>query len=624
MICPDCGTTNHDTAYDCHLCGTVLRLHAQGTVLGGRYRVETRLGAGGMGVVYRAWDTRLESRCALKELTLRADTESARADLLARFKSEAQLLRRLAHPGLPRVYDLFDENGKHFLVQDFIEGEDLAVLLEREGRPGLPEEQVRALAVELLDIVAYLHDQSPAVLHRDVKPSNLMRRAGSGRLVLVDFGIARDARQSTGTPIGTASYCAPEQWTGRAVPASDLYSVGATMYHLLTGELPIPLQCEAPPVGSPHIRAVISKAVDPKISQRYGSAREMAGDLGGRAGAVDGTPGDTPSRSRAAVSGEDTVVQGRAMSAEETAKRAGAGVPSVAREGERTASPSARASRRGPGFALATALSVALLAVGRWGWLAASAPPHTPAPVSSPAVSPEAVANAELVSGKDGTVLVLVQGDTYTIGSNDDDTDARPKCTVHLKGYAIGKHEVTNAQYDRFVQATGHKSGGDWKAGLTKWGYQAPVVNVSWNDASAYCAWAGLRLPTEAEWEAAARGKDARMYVWGATWDPSWSCNSVGKAADGPAAVGAYPKDVSPFGCLDMEGNVSEWCHSHYLSYPYDPWDGREALAGTDDRVFRGGAWNDDGLARFHTVYRDGKSPSFTSPDLGFRCAKSL
>lgn len=547
-----------------------------GTLLGDRYRIEGRLGAGGMGVVYRAYDTRLSCRCAIKECVIQGDSEKARHAMLVRFRTEAQLLRRLAHPALPRVYDLFEEDGSHFLVQDFIDGENLGDLLERQGHPGLPEEEVHAIALETLDILAWLHAQRPPVVHRDVKPSNLMRQNGDGRLVLVDFGIARPVRQSTGTPIGTVSYCAPEQMSGKAVPASDLYALGATMHHLLTGALPTPLLEEAPPRSSPEMQAVIKKARALDLRRRYRSASDMARDL---------------RRSR--------------------------GVPSP-EEGEHALAPAARIPRTSIALGVAALVCGGLLATNGWSWRTApTAPPSTSAASDLPA-------GTEITNPKDGTVLLTVPSDTYTIGADQGDEDARPRAAVHLKPYAIGRTEVTNAQYRRFVQATGHRSAGDWKAGATKWGEAAPVVNVSWNDASAYCGWAGLRLPTEAEWEVAARGWNRRLYPWGDAWVAAACRSSVGTAADGPSAVGTHPKDISALGCLDMAGNVSEWTHSKYINYPYDPWDGREERSGTDERTWRGGAWNDDDTVRFLCIYRSGEPPTGAFVDIGFRCARSL
>lgn len=126
------------------------------------------------------------------------------------------------------------------------------------------------------------------------------------------------------------------------------------------------------------------------------------------------------------------------------------------------------------------------------------------------------------------------------MGSNTGDGDEQPPHSVTLAPYWIGKVPVTNAQFRRFVSATGHRAAGDWSQYERKWGAQAPVVDVSWHDANAYCQWAGLRLPTEAEWEFAARGTDGRAYPWGNKRDASRCRNSVGTSSEGATSVGSY------------------------------------------------------------------------------------
>jgi len=200
---------------------------------------------------------------------------------------------------------------------------------------------------------------------------------------------------------------------------------------------------------------------------------------------------------------------------------------------------------------------------------------------------------AEYRNQKDGKVLIALPRATFTMGSQHGYADEKPPHAVSVASFYIGKYEVTNAQYRRFVSASGHRSAGPWEKYASQWDESAPVVCVSWHDARAYCAWAGLRLPTEAEWEFAARGRDGREYPWGNAWDASravFSDNSGGRAQP----VGSRPSGASAFGCLDMAGNVWEWCSSKYSPYPYNPNDGREDPGGSDVRVLRGGSWLDD------------------------------
>lgn len=252
---------------------------------------------------------------------------------------------------------------------------------------------------------------------------------------------------------------------------------------------------------------------------------------------------------------------------------------------------------------------------------------NTPAPGRTPQSTsylPHAPKHGgELRNPKDGSVLIEIPGGSFTMGSNDEQPDEKPSHAVTLAPYAIGKYDVTNAQFRRFVEETVYDAGTAWKEYAEKWGSDSPVVCVSWYDANAYCRWAGLRLPTEAEWEYAARGSDSRKYPWGNEWDASRAVcgeNSGNRAQP----VGSRPNGASPFGCLDMAGNVEQWCSSKYRPYPYNAGDGREEPGGSENRVMRGGYWMDPGYfcrcsRRYAVLPPVGRYNSF-----GFRCAKSL
>ena len=171
---------------------------------------------------------------------------------------------------------------------------------------------------------------------------------------------------------------------------------------------------------------------------------------------------------------------------------------------------------------------------------------------------------------------------------------------MHLDEYWIGKYPVTNAQYKAFVEASGHQQPDHFKNGkIPKGKNDHPVVEVSWHDARAFCDWASqisdavIRLPTEAEWEKAARGKEGRIYPWGDQKPDVGLCN-FDQNIGGTTLVGRYsPAGDSPYGCADMAGNVWEWTSSLKKDYPYRAGDGRENLEAGDDvhRVLRGGSW---------------------------------
>ncbi len=191
----------------------------------------------------------------------------------------------------------------------------------------------------------------------------------------------------------------------------------------------------------------------------------------------------------------------------------------------------------------------------------------------------------ELVHQRDDSILVLVPAGSFLMGSHTGSLDQRPARQVALPAYYIGKHEVSNRQFRQFLQATGTPAPESWARAADRWGERAPALYLSYFDARAYCDWAGLRLPDEAEWERAARGTDGRRFPWGNAFELT-RCQC---AAEGPAAVDAHPEGASPSGCLNMAGNAWEWTDSWYDAYPGSSW--RCDEFGKKFRVLRGGCW---------------------------------
>ena len=262
------------------------------TILQNRYRIVRQLAQGGMGTVYEAIDLRFDSQVAIKESHY---TEVA---LRKQFAREAHLLYRLRHPAIARVIDHFSEGAGQFLVMDFIAGEDLGEVLRRRG-VAFSVKQVVCWADQLLDALAYLHSQKPQVVHRDIKPLNL-KLTNENKIVLLDFGLAKGyagqfSRGTTGESIRgyTAHYAPLEQIQGTGTDErSDLYSLGATLYHLMTGVIPkdVLTRLEATtdgrpdPLLSPHnlnpeisgsLAFVLNKAMAISRSHRFASANEM-------------------------------------------------------------------------------------------------------------------------------------------------------------------------------------------------------------------------------------------------------------------------------------------------------------------------------------------------------------
>lgn len=223
-----------------------------GTVLRARYTIVESIGQGGMGAVYQAEDLRLEGRrCALKEIKLDQDmSDEVRHQAQEQFYREASVLARLDHPTLPKVSDYFSEKDVDYLVMDFVPGRDLKDIMNEARRAGkfLDEAEVLNWAAQLCDALAYLHAQDPAILHRDIKPANI-KLTPDGRIKLVDFGLVKimadEDENRTLTVVqgrGTAAYTPLEQYggdTGHTEVRSDLYSLGATLYHLLTNQPPL-------------------------------------------------------------------------------------------------------------------------------------------------------------------------------------------------------------------------------------------------------------------------------------------------------------------------------------------------------------------------------------------------
>ena len=212
--------------------------------LGGRYVILRRVGGGGMGAIYQAADNRIPGKTwAIKEMSDTAITNPLEKEqALVAFRQEAMLLAHLDHPNLPNVTDHFTEGGKQYLVMDFVEGMTLTERLEQAGGGPLPMDEVLHWARQLCDVLAYLHNQSPPIIFRDLKPGNVMVTP-DGTVKLIDFGIARLFKPGKRTDtafFGTAGYAPKEQYgKGQTDARSDVYALGATLHHLLTGQDPV-------------------------------------------------------------------------------------------------------------------------------------------------------------------------------------------------------------------------------------------------------------------------------------------------------------------------------------------------------------------------------------------------
>ncbi|MBM3323528.1 hypothetical protein FJY69_08645, partial [candidate division WOR-3 bacterium] len=658
-----------------------------GQILQGRYRILRPLGQGGMGAVYLAEHTALAGRrFAIKENV--PDPNASAAALAQRrqqFYMEAQVLAALDHPHLPKVSDYFSDAGNEYLVMDYVEGQNLQEALEQhlrqQGKP-LPEKPALIWADQVLDALEYLHGQRPnPIVHRDIKPANIVLTP-QGKAKLVDFGLVKlydPGKPGTATVIqgmGTPEYTPLEQYPGGSFhtdPRSDIYALGATLYHLLTGQAPPavrdrlldPTKLAPPrrlnPTLSSTTEAALLKGLEIHPDQRFQTTKEMRQTLAGGRALPAQPAGPTRPASGPPVAGRRpgwrlwVGLAGLLLLLAFLAFRPGgflAPAPTatltpttIARGGPTatpsltpprpTATPRAIAATNTPvptqtrGAVAATntpvptqtrevtvptstllpgpASAADLTATAIFGTIEALTrmPSRTPTPTPTVTRTPDATrtaaaayvqafatATAAGVAVPDDVyfnpaelaVYVRVPAGEFRMGSSDGDADAdsgeKPQHTVSLDEFWIMQTEVTNAMFGRFVAATGYKTdaekagssyaydGSSWKdtAGAD-WRHprgpgsdvsakaQHPVVHVSWNDAVAYCKWAGGRLPTEAEWEKTARGPStssggSRKYPWGDDAPTDRRLNYNMNVKD-TTPVGSYPAGASPYGALD-------------------------------------------------------------------------
>jgi formylglycine-generating enzyme required for sulfatase activity len=629
-----------------------------GSILENRYRIELLLGQGGMGAVYRAYDTRLQQAVAIKENTMAVPGISPEVVAASRhqFEREALMLARLRHPNLPRVGDHFvTPDGNQYLVMDYIEGDDLGHIIARSGP--LPEAQAIAWISQACSALEYLHTQDPPIIHRDIKPQNI-KVTPKGVVFLVDFGIAKVGEVSK-TAMGalgvTPGFSPPEQYAMTGTDArSDIYALGATLYALLTGHVPpesISLMSgEAhlmPPqqvnsTVSPVVQQAVLKAMEPRKTDRPQSMAEFWQMLT--------TPGRYPQGAIPIAldsAPPPTQLMGAAAADEKADKRIPAAPPPKPAPAPiaplKLAAPSTYAERvrvernplpllwAGAGI-VAIVLVVAVLKL--------QAPPTPPAPrppTATPGVATKATEPTKLpavgatrVSEKDSMAMVYVPAGEFLMGSADSDKDAssdeKPQHTVYLDAFWIDHTEVTNAQYKKCVQA-GTCTASSYASDSSFNGDTQPVVGVDWNNAVTYCEWVGRQLPTEAQWEKAARGTDGCIYPWGnqtATCEYAVMDDGSGKGCGkGSAAwvVGSKPKGASPYGALDMAGNVWEWAADWYDGkyYASSPFKNPTGPSSGSSRVLRGGSWDfDQTLAR--ATFRGSYTPDSRLSNIGFRC----
>jgi len=580
---------------------------SQGQILNNRYRIVKLLGQGGFGAVYKAWDTNLEGPVALKESF---ETSPAAQK---QFQLEAKLLFRLSHPNLTRVHDYFviPEQGM-YLVMDYIEGEDLEMMLQRAGGP-LPEAKVLPWLMQVCEALEYLHSQNPPIIHRDIKPANI-RLTPQGKAMLVDFGIAKlydpNMRTTMGARAVTIGYSPPEQY-GRGVTdaQSDVYALGATAYHLLTGFQPTEsvaiLSGSTAPLRPAHevnaavstqVSAALERAMQLNQATRWGSMAEF------RAALSPSPLAPPPGIERG---WQATAVVQPAMPLAQT----------VLLELETPAPASRRLNWVWMGLG---GLGVAVVVLGLIIWGLAT----------------------RRSSDSKGVPMVFIPAGEFQMGSNNGEDDEKPAHSVSLDAFYIDLYEVTNTRYAECVSAGACQQPVE-RNSFTRSSYYGdsqffdyPMIHVTWAMAKTYCEWRGGSLPSEAQWEKAARGGLQGMdYPWGNEKPVCQTGAQNGTNFDGcgsnkdTKAVGSF--SPNGYGLFDMAGNVWEWVNDWYQLdyYASSPANNPTGPGSGDYKVLRGGSWNDVTL-NLRSAFRScdpsdfgGCDPSnFGDSHIGFRC----
>jgi len=629
-----------------------------------RYRITERLGMGGMAVVYKAYDTRLERDVALKLIRTGEIPESQHERLFKRFEREAKAQARFSHRNIIPVFDYGEVDGSPYLVMAFIPG---GTLKDRLHGPVDWRQAVRWL-IPVAEALSYAHQRG--IVHRDVKPANILFDE-EDQPILTDFGIAKvletDEATLTGTGlgVGTPEYMAPEQWQGKTSAATDQYALGVVLYELITGRKPyaadtpaaVAIMQATEPLSPPSslvrgipdtVEKVLYKTLARDPQDRYA-------DMGRFANAFQRllekekikeldqhrkiAPSPSTSESETDFIKEntwDTLDATSIESMDGAMLKQKRGLPKWV-------------LWAGIGF---VGLIILSLIIGLGGNLVnmdkeiseslsmmatetatTTIPPTatntiTPTKTTTLTPTPEPTMGigSTMINEIDRAEMVYVPAGEFTMGSEEPKAWSReaPAHLVYLDSYWIYKYEVTNAEYRLCIES------GICDADIDNYpDNQYPAIFVNWNDAQNYCTWSGGRLPTEAEWEKAAKGIVNRRFPWGNdVWCPvggheipQSDRDPIGCLDEGPGPVGGFPKGASPYGALDMAGNVWEWVSDWYSTayYANSAYESPPGPNEGDLKIFRGGSWAYD-YWYSRVTFRFYASPNYSNDEIGFRC----
>ncbi len=633
----------------------------------GRYHILEKLGEGGMAVVYKAYDTHLEHEVAVKVIRLDNLPRNAEERALKRFEREAKAVARLDHPNLVKVTDYGEYEGNPYLVMPYVPGGTLKEYLKDHVLVDWRE--AASILLPVAQALAYAHEQG--LIHRDVKPSNILLSA-KGWPMLTDFGVAKVVddemtQDLTGTSatVGTPEYMAPEQVMSKTVDhRADIYALGVVFYEMVTGRRPyeadtpmaVLVKHASAPLPRPRdllpglpdgVEHVLLKALAKQPEDRYQDMSAFAAALQGLERARPETkPVEkiTPLQPEPSVVDQFATVDQVVEEADHIPVPPAAEVLPQVNMQTNPVESTIRAGGKLPLIILAGVTLVALLVIGiiSGRFAPQRAAVQTPAPSND--VSEGNTIGSTQVSDIDSMTMVYVPAGEFLMGSPEGVgmDDEHPQHTVYLDAYWIDQTEVTNAMFAMCVKAGSCIEPASTGSFLidSYFGNPAyadyPVIFVRWDQAQIYCEWAGRQLPTEAQWEKAARGTDGRIYPWGSdfncktgNYNDETEINDAvvagGSNCDGyavTAPVGNYPTGASPYGALDMAGNVWEWVEDWYDYYPSDRMTNPSGPLDGLERIQRGGSW----LSLENNIlsaYRGGSDPIGSREDLGFRCAIS-
>ncbi|MBN2551088.1 MAG: SUMF1/EgtB/PvdO family nonheme iron enzyme [Anaerolineales bacterium] len=606
---------------------------ATGQILNNRYRIVKLLGQGGFGAVYQAWDTNLDEPVAIKESI---ETSPAAQK---QFQIEAKLLFNLRHANLPRVHDFFIIPGTGmYLAMDFIEGEDLEIILQKAGGY-LTEAQVLPWILQVCDALIYLHGQNPAIIHRDIKPANI-KITPQGQAVLVDFGLAKAYHPGSRTTMGaravTPGFSPLEQYSGsgRTDFRTDIYALGATLYTLFTGKEPpeapdrnLGAGLTAPRQLNQTVSPVVEQAILTALAMlpeaRHQSVQDFRRMLEialydqrtGNVGWKNSTAHTAPASSPAVPLSAAALPQGQTYTFNQPVISWGGILLAMLVGGilivliyMSTDEDIRVKSTPTPYYDTSLALPAPSLT---------ATPTSTPIPTKLPNTYTDA----------QGVRMALIPAGDFRMGSEDGGDGEKPVHTVYLDAFYMDIYEVTIAFYGKCVQAgiCTLPSDSSSSTQLNYYGIpryaNSPVIYVSWDQARVFCEWRRARLPTEAEWEKAARGGlDGYKYPWGNDFPSCLKVNYL-ECVNDTSPVGSCP--ANGFGLFDMVGNVSEWVWDWYSETYYNssPRDNPTGPTSGYYKVTRGGSWR----SRAHDIQIAERGGSYYGADnnTGFRCAQS-